>query len=242
MGVKFEEGGATTERVTRFLRLVSLPQFTCPELGGSVLATPFGPVDFGTSPWISYNTAMVFLLVPSSTSQPFAQKFPPAQRTNGVTFYDPPAGYVPKINKVGNTSRKVYLADGARFYIGGAPPTMNLDINPTVGGAYSDPGAYTKFSRAWDRGRAPGNGGTGNDARVLIFRHGNSKPGGPADSYRINMGFYDGHVENMGDLEASNPVYWLPKGTSIAGINGELYPDVAKKYLNGVTGTYVCPQ
>ena len=68
-----------------------------------------------------------------------------------------------------------------------------------------------------DRGNAPGNtpespGPT--NARIYAFRHGIKSQRGQPDQYRFNVGFFDGHVETMGDLEGSDPAMWFPAGTT----------------------------
>ena len=61
------------------------------------------------------------------------------------------------------------------------------------------------------KGQRVGRPGRRPDLRVSP-RH--LKQFGATDSYRLNCGFFDGHVESMGDLQASNPHMWLPKGTT----------------------------
>ena len=63
---------------------------------------------------------------------------------------------------------------------------------------------------------------------------------GPADSYRFVVGFFDGHVATMGDLEGSNPKYWMPKGSTIA-INTRLFNDVRNLYYPGGSGNTEVP-
>jgi prepilin-type processing-associated H-X9-DG protein len=84
------------------------------------------------------------------------------------------------------------------------------------GGAFADMGPWSNGTNSWDRSFAKGNThrpGTV-DARIYAFRHGTRTQFGATDSYRLNCGFFDGHVESMGDLQASNPHMWMPKGTA----------------------------
>ena len=234
---RFNRGSTIADRQERFLSLINDPLFTCPD--NDIIATPYtgdGGPGFPTSRWISYSTALPFLVL----------SFDPKQagetgRTRARSEYSPPAGYFPKINRIGPSSQKIYIADGGRYCDGNQPPTMNLHYQATHGGAYSDRGAWTAWSRAWDRGKAPGNNGGGPlDARQYSFRHGSRTPGGPANSFRLNAGFFDGHVESMGDLEVANPEFWAPRGTQIT-ISGEVYPDVKAQYLAGKPDPYVLP-
>ena len=43
----------------------------------------------------------------------------------------------------------------------------------------------------------------------------------------LNAGFFDGHVETLGDLEGSNPEFWVPKGTEVAANASQIDPKVA---------------
>jgi prepilin-type N-terminal cleavage/methylation domain-containing protein/prepilin-type processing-associated H-X9-DG protein len=249
LAIKFNHDPGLEARWERCYKLMNNPAFVCPEnqltatqftgsdLKGAGATPPSVPAGTATVPFNSYNTAMVFLLLPIGASPPIVGSV--AQRTEGVSFYNPPTGYSPKVSKVGNASRKIFCADGSR-YANGAAPDMDLSYNPIVGGSYSDPGAYTRYSNGWNRGKAPGNGAAGNDARAIWARHGTIRTGGPADSFRFNAVFYDGHAETLGDLQGSNPVLWLPKGTSIAsGLSGECYPDVVAKYGVGTATPYI---
>ncbi len=127
-----------------------------------------------------------------------------------------PTNWRPSIAKMGNPSNKVFCADGSRYSTVTQVPDYDLAVDATYGGAFSDAGAYSTYSRSWDRSRAPGNGNAGPvDARMYAFRHSMAVPpvGAPGNAYKLNLAFFDTHVETMGDLEASNPHLWLPAGT-----------------------------
>jgi prepilin-type processing-associated H-X9-DG protein len=161
-------------------------------------------------------------------------------RTRARPEYSPPDGYAPKLGRIGGASRKIYIADGGRFTTTAAAPTMNLRFDATFGGAYADVGAWSRFSSAWDRGKAPGNNAAGDfDPRIFSYRHGNRTASGAADSYRLNVGFFDGHVETMGDLQAANPDLWAPRGTRMP--HSEAYTDVKAKYFDGKPDPYIVP-
>jgi prepilin-type N-terminal cleavage/methylation domain-containing protein/prepilin-type processing-associated H-X9-DG protein len=206
MKIPFPEGGSSTDRLARFETLRMAKQFQCP--ANIILA---GPYTGSGGPACSYNldiayaTATQFLLLPSGTGGG-------AGTVEGSSGLSSPSGYFPKITKVGITSEKIYIADGARYSNADTPPDIDLNYIASGGGAYGDIGAFTYHSNCWDRLGAPGNGGA-SDARIYAFRHGNQRPNGPADSYRFNVGFYDGHVESLGDLQGANPNYWMPRGT-----------------------------
>ena len=235
-GTAFEAGGTVAERSQRFRKLLEFPGFTCPD--NDILWQPFGAPNAGVVRMASYTTAAVFHYKrnPSSSG---------SNAGDGKTIargnYNPPTGYSPQLSNVGNGSRKIFIADGARYSRDDTAPDYDFAFDGGYGGAFADVGAWSKFSNSWDRSLAPGNGGGGSDARLYAFRHGNRTPTGSADSYRMNVGFFDGHVETLGDLEAANPELWLPKGTQVPSPGGECYPDVVKAYLQGATGTYIAP-
>ena len=97
-------------------------------------------------------------------------------------------------------------------------------------------GAYTDRTNCWDRSLARGNSPRGAvDARIYGFRHGVTRQKGAADAYRFNLGFFDGHVESLGDLQGSNPELWLPKGAYYDPSAGFPMPaDTARAYGGNV--------
>jgi prepilin-type processing-associated H-X9-DG protein len=57
---------------------------------------------------------------------------------------------------------------------------------------------------------------------------------------KMNVIFWDGHAELLGDLQSANPKLWMPSGTRIlAGRGTEQFPDVYDRYLQGRTGQIV---
>jgi prepilin-type N-terminal cleavage/methylation domain-containing protein/prepilin-type processing-associated H-X9-DG protein len=227
LGIPFNGGATTADRQERMIGLFNYEAFTCPEY--KALADPF-PAGGGwpTTNHPSYATAMVFHM----KNQPTGGG---GGRMQAFREWNPPPDYNQKITKVGDTARKIFIADGARFVTQTNPPTYTTTVNSssTQGGAYASTGAWNKVDRAWDRSMAPGNGGTVGrmeDPRLFSFRHGNAKPFGAADTYRFNAGFFDGHVESLGDLQASDPGMWLPKGTSVDVVASQMHNDVLQLY------------
>lgn len=227
LGAQFEEGATEAERKTRFVQLIEFGTFRCPD--NDLLAGPHLVPGWPTVPMNSYVTAMVFQMRPNLSGRNSGYTL---NRTIARTDWNPPQGYVPKITKVGAASRKIFIADGARYSTNGIPPDYHPVYDSSQGGAYSDQGAFTLWSRAWDRGWAPGNGGGKGriDARIYGYRHGEMQQKGPANAYRMNAGFFDGHVEMMGDLQAADPSLWVPAGTSVNFSSGQMYPDVLATY------------
>ena len=139
---------------------------------------------------------------------------------------------------MGSLSRKVFCADGARFSTSAIAPDYDLAVHANWGGAFADIGPYTDWSRSWDRSWAPGNNHDGDfDSREFAFRHATAEPatGAPANAYKMNLAFFDGHVETMGDLDASNPHMWLPVGSQLVVGGARIYNDTIKRF--GLQGT-----
>jgi prepilin-type processing-associated H-X9-DG protein len=233
MGIKFEEGALQPERARRFLQMRDYPGFVCPE--NEFLSPLFGgitpPSLVPTGRLVSYNTAMGFLL---RRQNPGANSNAQG-RTLARLDQNPPASYNVKVSKVGSASRKIYIADGARFSNTLEGPDADLSIAGQNGGAFSDQGAGMRFSQSWDRGLAAGNlpRVAGNrDARVFAYRHGQTIQRGRGDTYRFNAGFFDGHVETLGDLQGADPSMWFPKGTELVIDSVQVYGDVKKKYFD----------
>ena len=233
--IQFEEGGTTAKRVERFKYLLQHPTFRCPD--NDVLATAYtasGGPNFGTVLLNSYNTPVLFHYL--HYQAPGGE----ALVTRAQSWASPPAGYVPKITRIGNPSRKVFIADGARYSTVTVAPDMDLSYKGQNGGAYADVGPWSRYSRSWDRTAAPGNGTASFDARLYAYRHGRRDGKGPADGYRFNVGFFDGHVETLGDLEGANPEFWMPKDTTFNASN-ECFPDVRRQHMQNASGEWVSP-
>jgi prepilin-type processing-associated H-X9-DG protein len=140
-----------------------------------------------------------------------------------------PAGYSPRVARMGDASRKVFCADGARFSTTTTVPDYDLTAAAAWGGTFSDVGPYSMgFTRSWDRGRLFN--ATGAEARSYAFRHsrGIYPPGAAADAFKMNVLFYDTHVELMGDLESASPYMWLPARWKF--VCNNTYPDVLMRF------------
>jgi prepilin-type processing-associated H-X9-DG protein len=148
-----------------------------------------------------------------------------------ASYYNTAAGYSPKLGSVRYAARKVFMADAGMWSDGKQTPDANITYSAAYDSScFSDVGPWDQFSRAWLRTNCPGNaGGLLYDARIYGFRHGKSVANAPADSFRFNVAFYDGHVETMGDLEGSDPNMWMPTGSTVPSAS-EMQPDVIAKY------------
>jgi prepilin-type N-terminal cleavage/methylation domain-containing protein/prepilin-type processing-associated H-X9-DG protein len=242
MGIKFEEGQSNAQRSARFDFMRNHKAFRCPE--NSILSYPYPPsAGWKTDTMVSYNTALLFLV-----QRP---RDPSGTGTNGfstppVSNIGLPASYNVKLSKVGGAAGKIYVADGGRFVDPTSGPDYDTATFGSYGGAFADQGAWSAYSRSWARGA--GNAATRSaftrDLRIFAYRHGTQKQFATAsDSYKANFGFFDGHVDLLGDMQSANPAYWMPKGTIVTGITpggGEMLKDAYDVYVK--TGdTYNVP-
>ncbi len=180
-------------------------------------------------PLISYATANMFLYNAGGPSDGVVNILGSIQALKLLL----PDGYKPRISMVGNPSRKIYIADGAKFSTTSTQPDIDLTYNGSTGEACSDWGAHSSFSRSWDRGLVPGNGnpnGGSFEARFYAFRHGGGTVGGISGAFKMEAAFFDGHVESLDDMKAADPALWCPTGTSMP--TSEPWKDVVAKYMN----------
>jgi len=138
--------------------------------------------------------------------------------------------YRPRFSELGmQPGQKVAIFDGHRFAEPGIPPDFDIRLAANFGGAFQGAGPWLDDSNELYRLTAPGNAqrflleilvGDWQDPRPWAFRH---KTLGPPDlPLRVfgNVAFFDGHVEVMDDLEATNPDLWFPGGTRIESNRG----------------------
>jgi len=190
MKASYDTKGTIADRTARYDFLANYPPFLCRD--NDILTAAFGgsPVKI-TTKMLSYNAALMF------------------QYAKGDQPYIDIGDYSPKITKVGNTSLKIFVADGGKWTNSDAAPDYNLAIDGggTPGGQFADYGPWSAFSRSYL-----------NDASthfpiVYSMRHGARKPGQPMNNYRFDAVFFDGHAETLDGLTGMNPKLWLPKGS-----------------------------
>ena len=208
LGVKFDEGNLLANRTTRFNFFNSYPPFKCVE--NDLLMTYYsGPINVGTTHMVSYATASYFQLIYNAgapSSDPVYQK------------YLNTGSYFPNITRVGDTSRKIYMADAAKYTTASTSPDYDLTFNngSIAGGQFGDWGAFDQYSRSY----LPGRG------MLLSMRHGDRTPpvaGQTSTRYRMDVAFFDGHVETMDGHSVQNPTLWVPRGTLVTvGASGEV--------------------
>jgi len=233
MGIPFNQAADLASRVQRFHQLNDYRLFTCPS--NQFVATEYS-YDSAWNPYMSsditpsYVEAMDFQLIPNYATLGRGSNTglinPPIKYCNTSYFYTP-GGYTPKLTKIGNPSSKIYISDGALWSTYYASPQFDIDwlAAGSIGGSYADYGAWDAYSRSLNRWYGHDSHGTNNvyvkgagytDPRVYGFRHGTQQQGAASDAFKFNAGFFDGHVETMGDLQASDPSLWNPKGTLVS--------------------------
>jgi len=244
MGVQFNQAGDLQSRIQRFHFLLNYNVFQCPEnqflaIDYTTDGTTFGSI---TDVMPSYIVAEDFLLLPLPKGAKDTIPIRYGKFESGFNDFILPDNYLPKLNKVGISSQKIFISDGGKYSDATSPPNyvMSYSAGGTEGGAYADYGAFDYYSRALCRANAPGNaGGTASgDGRITGFRHGSQKAYDKADAFRFNAGFYDGHVETLGDLEGANPSFWNPPGTTCsAGTSGNfaVQGDEFQRYLGNIS-------
>lgn len=239
MGITLAESdGEPTATARRFNDIRSSAAFLC--RGNAFLSNHFGGPNAGTGRMVSYNTSRYQLFIRAGSGEEAGF---PQDKGDGLSWYDNgheenlPMDWKPVVSRIGTASNKVFCGDGAQFSRAhsGEPitlPDYDLSCQGSYGGAFSAAGPYTKFSRSWDRARAPGNGYRGpTDARVFGFRHSTSASlptGAAANAFKGNFIFHDGHGETLGDLDASNPHMWLPQGTDLG--PASMFADVLARW------------
>jgi prepilin-type N-terminal cleavage/methylation domain-containing protein/prepilin-type processing-associated H-X9-DG protein len=225
----------TTSSVERFRAYRQLRPFLCPANEG-VIATKYkGPAALEDGQMLSYCTATGFLLPAFRTAEYSGRAAMP-----GTPYWTVPASYAPRVDRVGNAASKVYAADSGRWSRYDSAPTFTLDPDADHNSTpFSDFGPFWGITKSFDRSVPNGLNAPALDARIYAYRHGATSPGRPAGEYRMNVVFFDGHVETVDDLAGSDPALWLPRGAVLnnpaASLNSGplVFPDVAARFITG---------
>lgn len=231
-GQQFDEGTDVNSRMDRFHQLVGgkspkspyktyagYKPFRC--LENNYIATAYG-ASANPHPMLSYVQAMGFLYMNGPASGNVNAQI-------NVTYVTLPANYRPNLNLIGNPGQKIFLAEGARWWnaSGSFAPTTTLTLYTTSpGGMSGDYGPWSGYTRSYCFGT------TGNtDQRMAAMRHGTGRsPGGSYKSFQMNVSYFDGHVETLDGLAASDPALWWPTGTQIPTAEANGKSEIMKKY------------
>lgn len=240
-GYRFNEGATANDRRDRYIQFLQPSSiFMCPE--NTYLATAFG-TNWGTLPAMSYTTSIDFMLrrnTTGTTSNAEVGQFVARPEWNL------PSGYAPKMSKIGSPSKKAYLTEGTRFTQYGNPDfTYNSTVESVqMGGSHTDQRLFV--AQGFQRSRhLPGYYGDLNASRVpgsgryvqLSYRHGAARQDGPRDSYKMNIAFFDGHVETLAIPDTLDPNMHSPRGTVLHLNAAQVFPFTYQKYNRNLQTT-----
>lgn len=245
---------ASDSGIDRLRAYRGLRQFTCPSNVG-VTTDPDYKETVERGQMLSYNTGVCFMLLPwrdfdNNTSYADRVTMPTGGGSRFIpgsgTYWVSPSSYVPKTTRVGPNDRKIFLADAGRRVRHSAGPKFYYIVDAAQKDSlFSDYGAFCGITRSYDRFVANNPGSTAVDGRIFGYRHGTRDPRRPTGQYRLNAVFFDGHAETLDDMTASDPSLWMPTGSMIYrptmtfnGTDWVFWPDVAAKYLPGVSLTH----
>ncbi len=199
---------------------ICMTKFRCPN-NTTRYATRYGgqalPMNAqGQHPFVvSYLTPVYFqllpeLTIPSTTPEdedPYGETMPSGEPIKL------PAGYAPKVYRVGtDPSKKIMSFEGARYW---NPPLNGFDYSTQTNGSglrQSPQGnflsrgvAFKGSGEHYDRDDADGSLAPKPVLYDISLRH----------SKRMNASFFDGHVGSLGDKQTLDPSLYCPTGSTV---------------------------
>ncbi|MEM1011365.1 MAG: prepilin-type N-terminal cleavage/methylation domain-containing protein [Planctomycetota bacterium] len=216
-------------------RLIALfgTELQCPSVVQSYDSGTLGGGGASAAPasllYNSYHAVIQFHAFPQIDANPaggFVGISNPSDDDRSTRFASINSSYAPKLVRVGAGASKAYVIEGGRFLNMNLAEglvesiTFNFARYQKQGGNFMARGPYMFYDRQphvlqTDRDGAgygsPGNW-LGNDisvspvAKTLGWRHSNT---------RMNMAFFDGHVETRGVADSISPRLYFPKGSQI---------------------------
>lgn len=139
-------------------------------------------------------------------------------------------GYFPRLHKVGMLSRKAYATDGTRYL--DQELILDTDIRPapSLYGVFTDNSPWWAESTTWGvranslrlDGQRVGAGSRSDGVNLsLTYRHGRvtGATDSPSNQGKMNVLFFDGHVESMNDAQSRLPEPWHPSGTTMGSVH-----------------------
>lgn len=132
-----------------------------------------------------------------------------------------PKGYSPRIDKVGQTSKKIVIADGHFDIRIANAEQLNLRIRPQLSdddslGAFLSIPPIALNSPQYRKAESP-------TQKALSFRHGG----------RMNAGYFDGHAAPIAERDTYDPSLWFPKGSSLGTAAGVITDVFSNGYEAG---------
>ncbi|MCB9849821.1 MAG: type II secretion system protein [Phycisphaerales bacterium] len=188
------------ERVERF----RFGEFWCPS--NNYTSVPYNYSTLSPfQPWratrmLSYNSCRNFLLYADDAPPPVTIDALWSVNIAGTTELAP--AYYPRLDQLGTTEDKVFLADGSRYTSESGDVYHDVNWRSSSGGMYSDGGPTLQetYLRSYILDLPQ---------KAYSYRH---KHG---DDYGINAIHYDGHVSWMSETTSRHPRWWYPTGTTI---------------------------
>lgn len=233
LGTQLELGDNDVEHMRRIFEV----DLFCPSNDIFFMATALNNEgvawDFAKSRSSSYGAVIQFHAWPEMENATTGNIIPKIHTgvgdSNKVAY---PSGYAPKLTKVGSPTEKVYLVEGARWVeatgIGSESPelisiSVNLARYQIVGGNFMVVAPYTEFANS--PFLLPRQSGTNYNwtgkvpdlSRRLAWRH----------NGRMNLAFFDGHVESRSVADSIQASLYLPRGTTITTAQGTYDPNDA---------------
>ncbi|MEL7473566.1 MAG: prepilin-type N-terminal cleavage/methylation domain-containing protein [Planctomycetota bacterium] len=232
-------------RADQFKTYAETEAFQCPS--NRATSQPFsgsarpeiGP--FTTLPMLPFNMSTQFVSSTESTPRGTGSR-----RNDRRQFR-------PRESLVGAPHMKARVYEGHRYATHSVAPDYDINIGANFGGAFSGVGPWWNQSKEYNRSLAAGEAfrsllesapqlsNVWNDKRAIAFRHGGGLERSQfADDAKGHIAFFDGHVELVEDIEATNPNYWFPTGSRI-GAPREFWKATQERWPKKMNGRYVVP-
>jgi len=158
-----------------------------------------------------------------------------------TSFYSLPTDYVPKLSKLGDSSKKIFSFEGARYwnvapgnYFDYTTVSMTPGLAGTPQGNFHSrgPGTYDGSGEPYlfdsINSVAPLKSTPGVGYRLASLRH----------KGKMIVLFFDGHVTDMTFVQAADPNLWAPRNSKMATASGlmynQLYPGNTTYHLGSV--------
>ncbi len=166
----------------------------------------------GDHPFVtSYMTPAFFHLLPEGNNASLWEVDP------GGEPISIPERYAPKVEQVGTAASKIYAFEGARYLDTRYGP-MALDystVTDTTGLIGTPQGNFTSRGPAFTGSSGEPYARDGRDNPTPLY-----KTVGLRHRDKMNVAFFDGHVEALADRSVSRLQYFAPKGAVVQNQNG----------------------
>ncbi|TVQ63340.1 MAG: type II secretion system protein [Phycisphaerales bacterium] len=145
-------------------------------------------------------------------------QFPQHRRRYGWTGPAvPPGSYLPRLERIGSPSHKVFLADGTRYLA--APDLLDFDINvrPEFYGSFTSSSPIYNASREY--GAAHVNAEFPGEVRSNVSVHPHNARLSYRHRGRMYVAYFDGRVEALSEEDSkADASRWFPTGSRFTGV------------------------